>query len=418
MLGAVTSRPPPPRPDAVGAPRPRSTVVVVAVVLVAANLRTLMASLPPLAETIRADLGPVERLDGRADHAPGALHGPARPGRQPGRPPRSGSAVSVGAGVAPVLVGLVLRGLGDGAVWSLYAGTFVAGAGSPSPGRCCPAWSRRSSPPAASGLGTGLTMVSMMGAGGGRRGGRRPAGDCARRVGPLAARVGPARSARAGRLGARRAGRPPTHPARRRAGRRHPRPAVGERHRLAARGLPHLPVVAVLLRARVALPHLRVAGWSARDAGLLMAVFTGAQLVSGLVAPTLLDHVRRRPGAPRRRRAPRRHPARSASGSRPTPRRGSGRCSSAPGRARRSRSGSSCSCGTPRRRGTAPGSPRWRSSSATPLPPSGPPTIRARRGRRPAASRRSGDCSRSSCCPSSSFGAPAPGPAPDRVEPG
>ena len=32
-------------------------------------------------------------------------------------------------------------------------------------------------------------------------------------------------------------------------------------------------------------------GWSARDAGLLMALFTGAQLVSGLVAPTLLDRV-------------------------------------------------------------------------------------------------------------------------------
>ncbi len=32
-------------------------------------------------------------------------------------------------------------------------------------------------------------------------------------------------------------------------------------------------------------------GWTARDAGLLMAVFTGAQLVSGLVAPALLDKV-------------------------------------------------------------------------------------------------------------------------------
>ena len=33
-------------------------------------------------------------------------------------------------------------------------------------------------------------------------------------------------------------------------------------------------------------------GWSARDAGLLMAVFTGTQFVSGLLAPTLLDRVR------------------------------------------------------------------------------------------------------------------------------
>lgn len=36
--------------------RPR-WVLVAAIVLVAANLRTLMASLPPLAEAVRADLG-------------------------------------------------------------------------------------------------------------------------------------------------------------------------------------------------------------------------------------------------------------------------------------------------------------------------------------------------------------------------
>ncbi len=38
-------------------------------------------------------------------------------------------------------------------------------------------------------------------------------------------------------------------------------------------------------------PTYESAGWTARSAGLLMAAFTGAQLVSGLVAPTLLDHV-------------------------------------------------------------------------------------------------------------------------------
>ena len=38
-------------------------------------------------------------------------------------------------------------------------------------------------------------------------------------------------------------------------------------------------------------PTYESAGWTARGAGLLMAVFTGAQLVSGLVAPALLDHV-------------------------------------------------------------------------------------------------------------------------------
>ena len=38
-------------------------------------------------------------------------------------------------------------------------------------------------------------------------------------------------------------------------------------------------------------PTYESVGWSAREAGLLMAVFTGAQLVSGLLAPALLDHV-------------------------------------------------------------------------------------------------------------------------------
>ena len=38
-------------------------------------------------------------------------------------------------------------------------------------------------------------------------------------------------------------------------------------------------------------PTYESVGWTARDAGLLMAVFTGAQLVSGLLAPALLDHV-------------------------------------------------------------------------------------------------------------------------------
>ena len=95
-------------------------------------------------------------------------------------------------------------------------------------------------------------------------------------------------------------------------------------------------------------------GWTAREAGLLMAVFTGAQLVSGLGAPTLLDRV-------------------------PDARvllvlagllGGTGELgvwlAPAPGRGRRSHSGWPCSCGTRRPRATAPASRPWSSSSATP----------------------------------------------------
>ena len=59
MLGPVST---PDARSATASSSPRRAgvptwAVVAALVLVAANLRTLMASLPPLAETIRADLG-------------------------------------------------------------------------------------------------------------------------------------------------------------------------------------------------------------------------------------------------------------------------------------------------------------------------------------------------------------------------
>jgi len=62
MLGAVTTREPThgTASGVVGAAagaRCTPWVLVAAIVLVAANLRTLMASLPPLAEAVRADLG-------------------------------------------------------------------------------------------------------------------------------------------------------------------------------------------------------------------------------------------------------------------------------------------------------------------------------------------------------------------------
>ena len=313
---------------------------------------------------------------------------------------RVGSAVSVGLGVATILIGRrAARPRGWRGPVAVRRDLRRRGGDRP---RRDPAARHRQGgvPRPPRGPGHRADDAVDDGGRGGRRGGRRPRGDCARRVGPLAARVGPAGSARAGRVGARRAGRPPTHPARRRAGRRHPRPAVGERHGLAPRGLPHLPVVAVLLRARVALPHVRVARLERPRRRPAHGRLHRGPASPGSWHPTLLDHV---PDARVLLVVAGLFGASGEVGVWLAP-------DAMPwlwalllgaGQGAAFALGSSSSCGTRRRRGTAPGSPRWRSSSATPLPPPGPPSPGSSRTRR-AASRRSGDCSRSSCCPSSS----------------
>src|SRR5688572_27797380 len=160
MLGSVTTRDASGTASAVAA---RRWPVVAAIVLVAANLRTLMASLPPLAETIRDDLGLSSAWMGVLTTLPVLCMGLLAPvANQVAR--RVGSAVSVGLGVATILVGVVLRGLGEGAVWSLYAGTLVAGAGIALAGTLLPGIVKAVFPARRAGLGTGLTMVSMMGA--------------------------------------------------------------------------------------------------------------------------------------------------------------------------------------------------------------------------------------------------------------
>ena len=233
MLGPVTSRPPEPGPDAV-APRTPAVTVVVAIVLVAANLRTLMASLPPLAETVRGDLGLSSAWMGVLTTLPVlcmGLLGPS-PTRWPAGWARRWPSGSVSR---PSSSASCCAGLGDGATWSLYGGTFVAGAGIALAGTLLPGIVKAVFPARRAGLGTGLTMVSMMGA----------AAVASAVAVPLAAALGgwsrsllvwaAGRGPRARRVGARRAGGAPAHPARRRTRRRHPRPALGQRDGLAPR---------------------------------------------------------------------------------------------------------------------------------------------------------------------------------------
>jgi MFS transporter, CP family, cyanate transporter len=289
MLGPVTTS-----PDATAPRHPHGAptwALVTALVLVAANLRTLMASLPPLAETIRADLGLSSVWMGVLTTLPVLCMGLLAPvANQVAR--RVGTASAVGGGITLVLAGLVLRGLGGGQVWSLYAGTVVAGAGIALAGTLLPGVVKAVFPARRAGMGTGLTMVAMMGLAGVASAAAVPLADA---LGgwsasllawaPLAALAVLAWVPVA------------------RAVRRHAVPDAPPTEDV-SHALPWASLTAWLLALFLACqswqfysslawlaPTYESVGWTARDAGLLMAVFTGAQLVSGLVAPALLDHV-------------------------------------------------------------------------------------------------------------------------------
>ena len=269
---------------------PPPWLVVSALVLVAANLRTLMASLPPLAEAIRADLGLTSAWMGVLTTLPVLCMGLLAPlAIQLAR--RVGSANAVGAGLSLVLVGLVVRGTGGGQVWSLYAGTVLAGTGIALAGTLLPGVVKTVFTAGRSGLGTGLTMLAMMGG----------AGVAAAAAVPIATTLGGwAASLLAWAPFAALAlltWVPVT-----RAVRRHTLTDLEPAD--VSHSLPWASVTAWVLAAYLTCqswqfysalawlaPTYESHGWSAADAGLLMAAFTGAQLVSGLLAPTLLDHV-------------------------------------------------------------------------------------------------------------------------------
>ena len=170
-------------------------------VLVAANLRTLMASLPPLAQTIRADLGLSSAWMGVLTTLPVLCMGLLAPvANQVAR--RVGTATAVGGGITLVLAGLVLRGIGGGQVWSLYAGTVVAGAGIALAGTLLPGVVKTVFP--ALPLRAGHRADHGGDDGPGRRGlgHRGSAGRRARWLVGIPARLGAARGTRPARLGA------------------------------------------------------------------------------------------------------------------------------------------------------------------------------------------------------------------------
>jgi CP family cyanate transporter-like MFS transporter len=281
-----------PASSLIGPVRPLPTsVVVAALVVVAANLRTLMASLPPLAETIRADLGLSSAWMGVLTTLPVLCMGLLAPvANQVAR--RVGVAPTVGAGVTLVLLGLVVRGLGEGQVWSLYTGTLVAGTGIALAGTLLPGVVKAVFPAARSGAGTGVVMFAMMGA----------AAVAAAAAVPLAEALGGwSRSLLAWAPLAALAvlGWWPVV----RSVHRHALPV--ERPADVSHALPWRSATAWLLSGFLVVqswqfysalawlsPTYEAQGWDPAQAGLLTSALTGVQLVSGLLAPALLDRVR------------------------------------------------------------------------------------------------------------------------------
>ena len=275
-----------------GPARPLPTpVVVAALVVVAANLRTLVASLPPLAETIRADLGLSSAWMGVLTTLPVLCMGLLAPvANQVAR--RVGVAPTVGAGATLVLLGLVVRGLGEGQVWSLYTGTLVAGTGIALAGTLLPGVVKAVFPAARSGAGTGVVMFAMMGA----------AAVAAAAAVPLAEALGGwSRSLLAWAPLAALAvlGWWPVV----RSVHRHALPV--ERPADVSHALPWRSATAWLLSGFLVVqswqfysalawlsPTYEAQGWDPAQAGLLTSALTGIQLVSGLLAPALLDRVR------------------------------------------------------------------------------------------------------------------------------
>ena len=263
-------------------------VMALALVAVSANLRTAIASVPPLARTIAADLDLSSAWIGAVTTLPVLCMGLLAPMAQR-LGERIGAAASVRIAMIAVFAGVLLRGFGA-QVWALYVGTFVAGFGIAVAGTLLPRLVKGVFPPDRTGAITGLYMLAMMGG---------AAASSALSV-PLAARFGSWQGSLASwsilaAVGAL-AWAPvtasiSTYEA------ANPVAATGH-------GLPWRYPTAWLIAAYLAVqswqfysslawiaPSYVARGWDPTTAGYLLSAFGGAQLISGLLGPVLTDRV-------------------------------------------------------------------------------------------------------------------------------
>lgn len=253
------------------------------------SLRTLMAAVPPLVPQLRSSLALSSVWIGVLTTLPVLCMGlfapvAARVGH------RFGPARVVTAAVTLVVLGNLARGFGDHR-WPLFLGTLAGGVGIALAGTLMPGLVKGLFPPQRAGLATGLNMLAMMSGAALASAVSVPAAD---RLGGWArslalwgvvALVGlllwlPLDRA-AGRL---RAADVDTDDV---------RPALPWRSTTALLVATFLASQSWQFYSSLAwlAPTYTDVGWTPTRAGYLLSLFTGAQLVSGLVAPALTDRV-------------------------------------------------------------------------------------------------------------------------------
>ena len=263
-------------------------LMALALVAVSANLRAAIASVPPLARTIAADLDLSNAWIGALTTLPVLCMGLLAPAAQR-LGARIGSAASVQIAILAVFAGVLLRWAGA-QIWALYAGTFVAGFGIAVAGTLLPRLVKAVFPPERTGTITGLYMFAMMGG---------AATSSALSV-PLAARFGSWQGSLASWSVLAAVGALAWAPVTLRISKyKAANPVAATRH-----GLPWRHPTAWLIAAYLTVqswqfysslawiaPSYVARGWDPTTAGYLLSAFSGAQLVSGLLGPVLTDKI-------------------------------------------------------------------------------------------------------------------------------
>lgn len=257
-------------------------------VAVSANLRVAIASVPPLAKTIAADLDLSHAWIGAVTTLPVLCMGLMAPAAQR-MGARLGAAVSVQIAMIALFVGVLLRWWGD-QLWALYAGTLVAGLGMAVAGTLLPRLVKSAFPPERTGAVTGLYMFALMGG---------AAASSALSV-PLAERFGSWQGSLASWSVLAAVGALAWVPV----ALRHSRYQAANPDAATSHGLPWRHRTAWLVAAYLAIqswqfysslawiaPSYVARGWDPTTAGYLLSAFGGAQLISGLLGPVLTDRI-------------------------------------------------------------------------------------------------------------------------------
>ena len=258
--------------------------MAVALVAVAANLRVAITSVPPLLDAISADLRLSHAAAGALTTLPVLCMGLFAPVATR-IAHRMGAAGAVLAAVLSIGVGTAGR-LGGGNVVVLYVGTFLCGVGIAVAGTLLPRLVKTFFPPERAGLVTGLYMLAMMGG---------AALSSALAV-PLADRFGGWQASLGSWTVVALVGLLAWAPFTVRANPHHTPDEEGPgrlpwRHRTAWLVAGYLALQSWCFYSAVTwlAPTYVEHGWSRGAAGYLAAVFSAAQIVSGLLGPVLSD---------------------------------------------------------------------------------------------------------------------------------